>query len=93
MSFLSAISEMKLDQNLFMKLEIPNVLGKIFSAFKQLFNTVATIAHRLSNIEKLGIEENWTYQTNPITGISILKVEKDPMAVKKTRNALKDLFQ
>lgn len=93
MSFLSAIINIKLDKNLVPRLELSNVLGKLFSAIKQLYESVTYVVKSFAKIENLTVQENWLYQIDPLTNLRLLKVEKDPMALSKTKNILKDLFQ
>jgi hypothetical protein len=93
MSFLSAIGAMRPDKSIGVTLEIPDVIGTLLSAIKRLFTSVTYVVKSLTEIGALEIRENWEYQIDPTTHLRILKVEKDPMALKRTRNALRDLFQ
>ena len=93
MSFFSALNGLGLEKGIFVELQIPNVFEKIFSTIKNVFSHFTRTLEKLSMIKSVEIQENWTYGIDLEKGIEVLKVEKDQMAVKKTRNALRDLFQ
>ena len=93
MSFFSALNGLGLEKRIFVKLQMPNVFEKIFSAVKNVFRHFTRTLKRLSIAESIEVQENWTYGIDLEKGIEVLKVEEDQMAVKKTRNALRDLFQ
>lgn len=92
MSFFSALNELRLEKGIFVKLEIPNVFEKMFSAIKNVVNHFTHTLKKLSIVETIEVQENWTYGIDLEKGIEVLKVEKDRRAVRKTRNALRDLF-
>lgn len=93
MTFLSAVSGVGFNKNLVQGLALPNVLEKLFSAVKRIFESASYIARNLTSLERVEIQENWEYEIDHLTNLQILKVEKDPMALVKTRNALRELFQ
>ena len=93
MSFFSALNGLGLEKGIFIEVQIPNVFEKIFSVIKNVFSHCTRTLKKLSLVEPLEIQENWTYMIDLKKGIEVLKVEKDQMALRKTRNALRDLYQ
>jgi hypothetical protein len=94
MSFLGASSGLEVGERLFFRLdELPNVFSKIFSTIRKVFDSFSGIVRKLSIMHKsLETHEVWTYRIDEETGIRILDVERDELAIDKTRNALQDLF-
>jgi hypothetical protein len=84
---------MRLDENLVLKLKLPNFFEKLFSAVKRLYESLNYVVRSFTTFEKVEVQENWEYQIDPLTHLRVLKVERDPMALSKTRNALKELFR
>jgi len=93
MSFLSSLNEMELGETFSFNLELPNVFKSIFSIIRRIYDSFNAIFKKLSIIRKtLIVREVWAYQIDEETGIRILNVEKDSLALDKTRNELRDLF-
>lgn len=77
----------------FFKLELPNVFEKIFSVIRKICDSFGSVIKKFSVSRSLEVHENWRYRIDPETSIAVLEVERDPNAINKTRNALRDLFQ
>ena len=92
MSFFSALNGLGFEKGIFIELQIPNVFEEIFSAIKNVFSHFTRTLRKLSIVETIEVQENWTYGIDLEKGIEVLKVEKDRGVVRKTRNALRDLF-
>lgn len=92
MSLLSSLGGLGLEKGIFIKLQVPNIFEKLFSAIKNIYSSFISTLRKLSMGETFEIQENWTYQTDREKGIEVLQVEIDRLALRKTRNALRDLF-
>ncbi len=92
MRFLSALSGLGLENVGIFNLQVPNLFGELFSALKKVYNSFSDTLKKFSLAETFEVKENWTYHTDQEYGLEVLKVETDSMALRKTRNALKDLF-
>lgn len=96
MSFLSSISGIKLDSNLLVTLNVPNILGDLLVAFQRIYDSMSIAIRNFTLVEKdifFKVKENWNFEEDPTTGINFLKIEHDDSAISKTRNILHDLFK
>jgi len=71
---------------------VSNSFENILAGIESVFKSFANFVRRVATFGQ-GVEEFWEYYEDEDTGLMILRVEKDSLAVAKTRNALRDLFQ
>ena len=101
MSYLSSLLGFKLQNDPSINLNVPNVLGNLISAIQKIFSSVSSVVNTFSKIQTetkivstfFKVNENWNFELDVDTNINCLKIEREEMAIIKTRNVLRDLFE
>jgi hypothetical protein len=70
-----------------------DILGTIYATINEQIADLRKIAMHAIDLFRTELPESWNYITDPITGIEILNVEKDPMALDKAKKIMEKLFE